>query len=107
MHRSARRPEFLTTDAVRLVLGTIQLIQADAPSAIAPENPASPSKPGADGRHGSGFHREGERPALLDNAHRELDAAVATAYGWPEHISEEEALARLLALNHERAAAGR
>jgi len=44
---------------------------------------------------------------LLDNAHRELDAAVATAYGWPEHISEEEALARLLALNHERAAAGR
>jgi type II restriction/modification system DNA methylase subunit YeeA len=48
-----------------------------------------------------------ERPAWLDNAHRELDAAVATAYGWPADISEEDALARLLDLNRERAAAGR
>ena len=38
----------------------------------------------------------------LDNAHRELDAAVAAAYGWPADIAEEEALARLLALNLER-----
>ena len=37
-----------------------------------------------------------ERPAWLDNAHRELDAAVAAAYGWPADISEEDALARLL-----------
>jgi type II restriction/modification system DNA methylase subunit YeeA len=43
-----------------------------------------------------------ERPAWLDNAHRELDAAVAAAYGWPADIAEEEALARLLALNLER-----
>jgi len=48
-----------------------------------------------------------ERPAWLDNAHRDLDAAVATAYGWPADISEEDALARLLDLNRERAAAGR
>ena len=48
-----------------------------------------------------------ERPAWLDNAHRELDAAAAAAYGWPADIGEEEALARLLALNLERAAAGR
>lgn len=48
-----------------------------------------------------------ERPAWLDNAHRDLDRAVASAYGWPEEISEEDALARLLALNLERAAAGR
>jgi type II restriction/modification system DNA methylase subunit YeeA len=48
-----------------------------------------------------------ERPAWLDNAHRDLDAAVASAYGWPTDIAEEEALARLLALNLERAAAGR
>jgi type II restriction/modification system DNA methylase subunit YeeA len=48
-----------------------------------------------------------ERPAWLDNAHRELDAAVAGAYGWPADISEEDALARLLDLNRERAAAGR
>ena len=45
-----------------------------------------------------------ERPAWLDNAHRDLDAAVAAAYGWPADLSEEEALARLLALNLERAA---
>lgn len=48
-----------------------------------------------------------ERPAWLDNAHRELDAAVAAAYGWPADIAEEEALARLLDLNLERSAAGR
>ena len=48
-----------------------------------------------------------ERPAWLDNAHHELDAAVAAAYGWPADISEEEALARLLALNLARVAAGR
>ncbi len=48
-----------------------------------------------------------ERPAWLDNAHRELDAAVATAYGWPADIIEEDALARLLDLNRERVAAER
>ena len=48
-----------------------------------------------------------ERPAWLDNAHRDLDAAVAAAYGWPADIAKEEALSRLLALNLERAAAGR
>jgi type II restriction/modification system DNA methylase subunit YeeA len=48
-----------------------------------------------------------QRPAWLDNAHRDLDAAVAAAYGWPAEIGEEEVLARLLALNLERAAAGR
>jgi type II restriction/modification system DNA methylase subunit YeeA len=45
-----------------------------------------------------------ERPAWLDNAHRDLDAAVAAAYGWPADISQDEALARLLALILERAA---
>jgi len=44
-----------------------------------------------------------ERPAWLDNAHRDLDAAVAAAYGWPADLAEGEALARLLALNRERA----
>jgi type II restriction/modification system DNA methylase subunit YeeA len=47
-----------------------------------------------------------ERPTWLDNVHRELDAAVAAAYGWPADVSEEDALARLLDLNRERAAAG-
>ena len=48
-----------------------------------------------------------ERPAWLDNAHRDLDRAVAAAYGWPTEIGAEEAVASLLALNRERAAAGR
>jgi type II restriction/modification system DNA methylase subunit YeeA len=48
-----------------------------------------------------------ERPAWLANAHRELDTAVAAAYGWPAEISQEDALARLLQLNRERAAARR
>jgi len=45
-----------------------------------------------------------ERPTWLANAHADLDAAVAEAYGWPANISEEEALARLFALNQARAA---
>ena len=43
-----------------------------------------------------------ERPAWLANAHRDLDAAVAAAYGWPADISEDDALARLFALNQSR-----
>ena len=43
------------------------------------------------------------RPAWLDGLHRRLDATVAAAYGWPEDISEDDALTRLLALNRERA----
>src|SRR5215469_5187811 len=46
-----------------------------------------------------------ERPAWLDDAHRDLDVVVAAAYGWPAEISEEDALAHLLALNRERAGA--
>jgi hypothetical protein len=45
-----------------------------------------------------------ERPSWLDNLHRDLDRAVAAAYGWPEDIATEDALARLLAVNLERAA---
>jgi type II restriction/modification system DNA methylase subunit YeeA len=43
--------------------------------------------------------------AWLDNAHRALDEAVFAAYGWPSGLTKEEILSRLLALNHERAAA--
>jgi type II restriction/modification system DNA methylase subunit YeeA len=45
-----------------------------------------------------------QRPQWLADAHRDLDAAVAAAYGWPADISEEDALARLLELNLSRAA---
>jgi type II restriction/modification system DNA methylase subunit YeeA len=42
------------------------------------------------------------RPAWLEAAHRELDAVVLEAYGWPEGLSEKELLKRLLALNQQR-----
>ena len=48
-----------------------------------------------------------ERPQWLADLHAELDRAVAAAYGWPEDIATDDALARLLALNLERAAQGR
>ena len=46
------------------------------------------------------------RPAWLDLAHRALDAAVLAAYGWPKDLTDDEILARLLALNLERAGKG-
>ncbi|NQW50222.1 MAG: class I SAM-dependent DNA methyltransferase, partial [Rhodospirillales bacterium] len=64
-----------------------------------------------------------ERPTWLAHAHRDLDRAVAAAYGWPEVLAdraqpenpdaadrkaaEEEILKRLFDLNQERAKAGR
>jgi hypothetical protein len=48
-------------------------------------------------------HLYNARPAWLDLAHRALDAAVLAAYGWPVDLSDDEILARLLALNLERA----
>jgi type II restriction/modification system DNA methylase subunit YeeA len=46
-----------------------------------------------------------QRPQWLADAHEALDRAVAAAYGWPEDISTELALEKLLALNLARAAA--
>jgi len=46
-----------------------------------------------------------QKPHWLVNLHRELDAAVAAAYGWSDYTPEmpdEEILRRLLALNLER-----
>jgi type II restriction/modification system DNA methylase subunit YeeA len=45
------------------------------------------------------------RPSWLAEAHRKLDSAVFAAYGWPVTLTDAELLERLLALNHERAAA--
>lgn len=45
-----------------------------------------------------------KRPDWLTDAHKKLDAAVFDAYGWPHDLSDDEILARLLALNLERAA---
>lgn len=41
---------------------------------------------------------------ILKELHEEIDAAVAQAYGWPANLGEEEILARLVALNRQRAA---
>lgn len=42
-----------------------------------------------------------ERPTWLRLAHEKLDKAVLDAYGWPHDLSDEDILARLLALNLE------
>ncbi len=42
--------------------------------------------------------------AWIDALHADLDRAVAAAYGWPEDIAVDDALARLLAINQTRAA---
>ncbi len=47
------------------------------------------------------------RPAWLAGAHAVLDAAVAAAYGWPADLADDDILARLFALNQERAGATR
>lgn len=41
-------------------------------------------------------------PTWLDLAHKKLDSAVFAAYGWPDNLSDEQILERLLALNLER-----
>jgi type II restriction/modification system DNA methylase subunit YeeA len=44
-----------------------------------------------------------ENPYWLRHIHNELDSAVARAYGWPENLSDNEILEKLLQLNLERA----
>jgi hypothetical protein len=44
------------------------------------------------------------RVDIIAELHDRLDAAVAEAYGWPTDLSDEEIVARLVALNAERAA---
>jgi type II restriction/modification system DNA methylase subunit YeeA len=44
-----------------------------------------------------------QRPTWLDLAHKKLDEAVFAAYGWPNDLSDEQILEKLLALNLERA----
>ncbi|HEX5444269.1 MAG TPA: DNA methyltransferase, partial [Pirellulales bacterium] len=43
-----------------------------------------------------------QRPAWLQNAHRDLDDAVLAAYGWPADSSNDQVLEKLLCLNLER-----
>ena len=44
------------------------------------------------------------RPAWLDHLHRDLDTAVAAAYGWEWPLSDDDILKRLFELNQIRTA---
>jgi hypothetical protein len=44
-----------------------------------------------------------ERPTWLALAHKRVDEAVFAAYGWPGDLTDDDLLARLLALNLDRA----
>jgi len=44
------------------------------------------------------------RAGIVDRIHQQLDAAVAEAYGWPADLPPSEIVARVVALNAERAA---
>lgn len=43
-----------------------------------------------------------ERPQWLVDAHRDLDSAVAVAYGWDPNCTDDEVLQELLIMNSER-----
>ena len=43
-----------------------------------------------------------ERPTWLDLAHQRLDQAVAAAYAWPNDLTDEQTLEKLLELNLSR-----
>ncbi len=44
------------------------------------------------------------RVGIIDRLHQQIDAEVAAAYGWPADLPPAEIVARLVALNAERAA---
>ena len=72
-----------------------------------PKRPVAKSGHEADVKKRTLTNLYNARPAWLDLAHKELDAAVAEAYGWTDYTPEmpdEEILRRLLALNLERSA---
>ena len=43
-----------------------------------------------------------QRPTWLVLAHQKLDSAVFAAYGWPDTLTDEEILEKLLAVNLQR-----
>lgn len=75
------------------------------PDRLVPKDAAAAAK--LKGRTLTGLYNMRGTPegTWLDNLHRTLDEAVAAAYGWPADITTDDALGRLLALNHARHAA--
>ncbi len=82
-------------------------VVAGFPDRIMPKNPATAITLRT--RTLTALYNQRGKPegAWLDGLHRVLDEAVAAAYGWPANLTDDEVLARLLALNHERASMGR
>ena len=66
-----------------------------------------PGAPDADLKQRTRTNLYNQRPDWLANAHAALDRAVLDAYGWPHDLADDDLLARLLALNAERAGASR
>ncbi len=58
-----------------------------------------PNQEGIDLRKRTLTNLYNEMPTWLQMAHEELDAVVASAYGWEADLSDDEILRRLLALN--------
>ncbi|MBI5934114.1 MAG: class I SAM-dependent DNA methyltransferase [Chloroflexi bacterium] len=77
------------------------------PTALSGASPKSDEPQSDLGEAGRGAKRTltnlyNQRPTWLDLAHKRLDEAVFTAYGWQSDLSDEEILERLLKLNLER-----
>ncbi len=82
--QQAAHPTLTLTDLYNVVE---KLRAGQAPSALTPKEQLT--------------HAHGLAAVVLE-LHRQLDAAVADAYGWPTDLPEPEVLARLVALNAER-----
>ena len=99
--------EELTADLARLRIGFVNVYFAGTPGGDAPWALVDTGLAmGAAAILSVAADRFGvnARPAALTRVHAEIDAAVCVAYGLAAEASEATVLARLVALNHERAA---
>ena len=79
---------------------TVPEVVAGFPDRVVPKDAASATA--LRGRTLTALYNQRGTPqgAWLDTLHATLDRAVAEAYGWPVGLDNDDALARLLALNH-------
>jgi type II restriction/modification system DNA methylase subunit YeeA len=80
------------------LIDTIPEVVGGYPDRILPKNPKAADE--LKKRTMTNLYNLG--PTWLLNAHRDLDAAVAVAYGWSADIGDDEALRQLLGLNLDR-----
>jgi len=119
--RKARQEEHpgLTLTQMYNVLEKLKTMTPSPSSPALGRGSTSSAAQDVDGRNRSG-HDDGAKPValtpdeerikeqglilILKELHEKLDALVFEAYGWPQDLSDEDILARLVALNAERAA---